>query len=455
MTEAQHDDLRFAVLGPGRLGSTLARALVSCGRRVSAIAGGGGDAAAALAGELPDARRCAPAELAQLADVIFVTVPDRQILRACGPLALGKDHALLHCSGAVELSDLSDLSATGAALGCFHPLQSFPTTALDHDRFKGITIGIEAPEPWAALLHALCDSLGADALPLSGVDRASYHAAAVLASNAVVGLHSAAADAWALAGLAPASARRALAPLTAGAAEAIARLPLREALTGPVARGDVATVRAHLRALSPRPQLSELYRDLSRRLLALGLPEDAERRSRLATLLGQATAPGGEVPEQPEDAPFMQRAIEEAGRAAEGGDVPVGCVLVRDGQVIATGRNLREQNADPTAHAEVVALREASQKLGRWRLSDVTAYVTLEPCPMCAGALVHSRVQRVVYGCDDPKAGALRSLYQLGDDARLNHRLDITAGVLGDACAAQLSGFFADIRGTGEGPADR
>ena len=142
----------------------------------------------------------------------------------------------------------------------------------------------------------------------------------------------------------------------------------------------------------------------------------------------------------------MTEAIAEAERAAAEGDVPVGCVLVRQGAVIARGRNLRERAQDPTAHAELIALRAAATRLRSFRLLDVTCYVTLEPCPMCAGALVNARIARLVYGCDDPKAGAVRSLFTIGQDARLNHRFELQAGVLGERCSAQLSSFFAALR---------
>jgi tRNA(adenine34) deaminase len=147
-----------------------------------------------------------------------------------------------------------------------------------------------------------------------------------------------------------------------------------------------------------------------------------------------------------QDEQFMALAMAEADDAARHGDIPVGCVLVHEGVVLAKGRNLRQVTQDPTAHAEVVAIRAASVRLGTWRLLDVTCYVTLEPCAMCAGALVHARIGRLVYGCDDPKAGAVRSLYEIGSDARLNHRFALSTGVLGDACSKQLSGFFAEVR---------
>jgi tRNA(adenine34) deaminase len=150
-----------------------------------------------------------------------------------------------------------------------------------------------------------------------------------------------------------------------------------------------------------------------------------------------------------DDERFMGEAMAEAARAATEGEVPVGCVLVRDGHVIARGRNLRERAQDPTAHAELIALRAASARLRSWRLVDVTCYVTLEPCPMCAGALVNARIPRVVYGCDDPKAGAVRTLYQLGQDGKLNHTFELTPGVRSEACAHQLTSFFQAIREKG------
>ena len=147
----------------------------------------------------------------------------------------------------------------------------------------------------------------------------------------------------------------------------------------------------------------------------------------------------------------MRLALREAEAASKTGDVPIGAVVVgADGAVIGTGRNQRERDADPTAHAELLALRAAARALGVWRLGGATLYATLEPCAMCAGALVNARVARVVYGCDDPKAGALRSLFHIGDDGRLNHRFDVTAGVLADECAQLLRAFFAALRAEGE-----
>jgi len=148
-----------------------------------------------------------------------------------------------------------------------------------------------------------------------------------------------------------------------------------------------------------------------------------------------------------DDAAFMREALVEADVAASKSEVPVGCVLVDGaGAIVGRGHNLRETLADPTAHAETVALREAARARRSWRLDDVTAYVTLEPCPMCAGALVNARIRRVVYGCDDPKAGAVRSLFDIGRTPKLNHQFELTSGVRETECADRLRTFFARLR---------
>jgi tRNA(adenine34) deaminase len=148
-----------------------------------------------------------------------------------------------------------------------------------------------------------------------------------------------------------------------------------------------------------------------------------------------------------DDEHYMRLALAEAGAAAEAGDVPVGSIVVDPaGNVVGTGRNRREVDSDPTGHAEVVALREAARRAGTWRLHGCILFATLEPCPMCAGALVNARIARVVYGCDDPKAGALRSLYTIGTDTRLNHRFEVTPGVLAGECGKLLSDFFSALR---------
>jgi tRNA(adenine34) deaminase len=147
-----------------------------------------------------------------------------------------------------------------------------------------------------------------------------------------------------------------------------------------------------------------------------------------------------------DDARWMDVALAEAARAAQAGEVPVGCVIVREGRELARGRNARETLDDPTAHAEVLALRAAAAAAGTWRLEGATAYVTLEPCAMCAGALVLARVRRLVYGAADPKAGAAGSLFDIVRDPRLNHRLEVSAGVGAAASGELLRAFFRDRR---------
>ena len=148
----------------------------------------------------------------------------------------------------------------------------------------------------------------------------------------------------------------------------------------------------------------------------------------------------------------MREALAEAAEAEARGEVPVGSVFVRAGAILSRGHNLREAAQDPTAHAELIALRAAAARLGTWRLSGVTAYVTLEPCPMCAGALVNARVDRVVYGATDPKAGATETLYAIGSDARLNHRFELVSGVLAEECGDALTRFFQRIRASRRRP---
>ena len=142
------------------------------------------------------------------------------------------------------------------------------------------------------------------------------------------------------------------------------------------------------------------------------------------------------------DFSFMRQALALAGRAAELGEVPVGALVVLDGEVIASAFNERESKPSAVAHAELTAVALACEKLGRWRLSGCTLYVTLEPCVMCAGALVQARVDRVVYGATDPKAGAVASLYNVLGDARLNHRPEVVGGVLAEECGQVLRDFF-------------
>ncbi len=143
---------------------------------------------------------------------------------------------------------------------------------------------------------------------------------------------------------------------------------------------------------------------------------------------------------------FMNWALKLAAQAGQRGEVPVGAVVVHDGKIIGSGANLREEQQNPLAHAEIIAIREAADYLGSWRLEDTTLYVTLEPCPMCAGAIINARIPVVVFGCSDPKAGAVHTLYKLLEDTRLNHRAEVISGVGAEKAANLLSSFFADLR---------
>jgi tRNA(adenine34) deaminase len=146
------------------------------------------------------------------------------------------------------------------------------------------------------------------------------------------------------------------------------------------------------------------------------------------------------------DIQFMQEALAEARTAAIAGEVPVGAVLVHEGKIVARSGNRTIRDCDPTAHAEVVTLREAARILGNYRLADTTLYVTIEPCSMCAGAVIQARVPRLVYGADDPKGGAIRSCLEILSHPRLNQRVEVTAGVLAADCAAIIQSFFAERR---------
>jgi tRNA(adenine34) deaminase len=148
------------------------------------------------------------------------------------------------------------------------------------------------------------------------------------------------------------------------------------------------------------------------------------------------------------DLEFMQAALDEGRAAALAGEVPVGAVLVRDSTIVARSGNRTIRDCDPTSHAEIVVLREAARALGNYRLTATTLYVTIEPCSMCAGAIIQARVPRVVYGCDDPKGGAVRSCFEILSHPRLNHQVEVTGGVLASECAGLIQSFFAARRQT-------
>ncbi len=150
------------------------------------------------------------------------------------------------------------------------------------------------------------------------------------------------------------------------------------------------------------------------------------------------------------DEHFMGRALELAYQAVEADEVPVGALIVHEGQIIGAASNQRQMLKDPTAHAEMIAITQAAAAVGDWRLEKTTLYVTLEPCPMCAGAILQARVPRVVFGASDPKAGAATSLFRLLSDSRLNHQCEVTEGVLGERCGRVLTEFFAGKRALGK-----
>ena len=151
-----------------------------------------------------------------------------------------------------------------------------------------------------------------------------------------------------------------------------------------------------------------------------------------------------------DDERFMRECLRLADVAGANGDVPVGAIVVLDGVIVGAGRNRREADADPTGHAEILALREACRRAGRWRVDGATMYVTLEPCPMCAGAILQARIPKVVFGALDPKAGSVTSLYQMLEDRRLNHTASVTGGVLAEECGRLLSDFFRSQRRLGK-----
>ena len=265
-------DLDIGIIGSGRLGTALSSALVAAGyTRIHPASRATGSIDAIV-------EACA---------LVLLAVPDRAIGSLAETLAWRAGQGIVHCSGALGLDVLVAATAQGATAGCLHPLQTFPsasTPAADAARFRGITCGVEGASPLGDLLEGIASDLGARSVRLEGVDRARYHAAAVLVSNDVAALMAAGTRAWTQAGLPEDAARESLAPLLLSAASNVARLPLAEALTGPVARGDTGTVARHLAALAGDPDLSAVYRALGRELLRLDLGHSVEVREALAVL---------------------------------------------------------------------------------------------------------------------------------------------------------------------------
>jgi predicted short-subunit dehydrogenase-like oxidoreductase (DUF2520 family) len=278
----------IGIIGASRLGTTLGLALQRAGEPVVAVASQRTVSAQAFAARLTGVEALEPAALVARCELVVLAVPDGAVASLAAALPWVAGQHVVHCSGALALSALDPARARGALRGCLHPLQSFPERFGDAGRFDGIACGAEGDGTLEPRLHALSRALGATPLPLAGVDRARYHAAAVLASNYVVALHAAAAAAWTLAGLPPEQARQALAPLTQGAADAVRRLPLPAALTGPIARGDAATVARHVAALATDPELQQLYQRLGGALLALPLELAPEQRAALESVLRKA-----------------------------------------------------------------------------------------------------------------------------------------------------------------------
>lgn len=274
-------------VGAGRLAASLAAGLIRANYRVTVIASTTVKSARALAGELsPEVIATGDlGEVAALAEVVFLTVPDSAIAGTCAAIPWSPKHIAVHCSGASSLDVLSAATQSGATVGCLHPLQTFPSRSPQPERFDGISCGIEGAEPAGSLLEQMAKDLRAAPFRLEGVDRARYHAAAVMASNFVVALAEAGGRLWELAGLDPASSREALAPLMLAAAKNISTMDLAAALTGPVARGDIETVERHLAAIKADPALLEIYRLLSSELLRLPLEHDAPTSARLRDLL--------------------------------------------------------------------------------------------------------------------------------------------------------------------------
>lgn len=275
-------------IGTGRLAAALAAGLQSAGYPVTHLASRDAESATVLGGFLGPAVSAdvSAAEVAAACDVVFLTVPDGAIGPVCEAIRWEPRHHVLHCSGALTLDALEPVAAAGGLAGCLHPLQTFPSRVPQPERLAGAYCGIEGATSPSFDAEQAVAALGATPFRLEGVDRTAYHAAAVLMSNHVVALASAAARTWERAGLPAELARPALAPLLSAAAANVASMELADALTGPVARGDVATVEGHLRTLSTDPGLAELYRRLSAELLRLPLGHDTATASELTSLLG-------------------------------------------------------------------------------------------------------------------------------------------------------------------------
>lgn len=287
MTAHERQQTRIAIVGAGRLGASLAAALVASRYRVTAVTSRSIARAQEVVAALDGAALATtePEQALSVADIVFLTVQDGVIGPLTDDLRWRKGQSVVHCSGALGLDVLGAAAKAGAEVGCLHPLQSFPSRTPEPERFRGVYCGIEASGEMGDLLEQITIDLGSQPLRLDGADRALYHAAAVFASNYVVALMAAARRTWELAGLPPETARPALAPLLRAVAANVSKSELGQALTGPIARGDAGTVERHLRALADEADLNELYRRLGTELLTLSPEIGGQGRSQLQDLL--------------------------------------------------------------------------------------------------------------------------------------------------------------------------
>ncbi len=272
-------------IGAGRIASALAPALARAGYVVAAIASAHRASAEQLSAAVSAARATDPQDVVDTCEIVFLTVPDAAIAPAAHALTWRPGKAAVHCSGALGLESFAAVVRSGGLAGCLHPLQSFPMRETGAVSLADVWCGVEGPPPLAAHLEAMVQAFGGQAFSLEGIDRALYHASAVFANNFVVALASAAGRLWALAGLPPEAARPALAHLLFAGATNAATMELAGALTGPLKRGDVATVERHLAALATEPALAGLYRSLSLELLELSLAHSPDTAARLRALL--------------------------------------------------------------------------------------------------------------------------------------------------------------------------
>ncbi|MBK6560851.1 DUF2520 domain-containing protein [Candidatus Amarobacter glycogenicus] len=281
------DSPLVGIVGAGRLGGALAVGLSRAGYRIGAIGSTRISSASAVAEAIGGVAEATAdvTRVAAVCDLVFFTVPDSAVESSCDTVRWTPRHMVVHCSGALTLDALKS-AASVAAVGCLHPLQTFPSRLPEPDRFHGIFCGVEGTTGLGETLERMAAALGASVVRLEGSNRALYHAAAVMMSNNAVALAAAASRLWALAGLPPDLGRPALSPLLQAAAANIGKLELVDALTGPIARGDLATVTAHLRALQGEPELLVLYRLLAGELLRLSLPHSEGTARLLREVLG-------------------------------------------------------------------------------------------------------------------------------------------------------------------------